>query len=901
MKDEDINPEQVISFESTRGLEEAALGAKALSLVRLSGIGLPVPPGFCILASAYREHFHSSGLLSRVQSALEQLGAASPEARGPILAALRQEIIATPLSPELESRIADHYHRLAADRVAVRSSATAEDLPGHSFAGQYDTFLGAADLAGCLAAIKRCWASLWTERAYAYRERNGFDHLDLAMAVIVQKLVQAEVAGVLFTADPVTGRSDRIVIEACFGLGEALVSGKVSPDRLIVAKANLRLLSHTIAEKSLQTVLDESGGTREQRLAPGQAGKPCLDQAAARRLAKLALKAEAGFGSPQDMEWAVVGREIFFLQARPITTLPPKKTWEDRQVWSNINTGEILPDVVTPLTWSLLDIPFKKMVQDILSRLGMDLGDHPLVGQVAGRVYFNLNTAVGMVRCFPGSQNIDLTKILGGKQENMEDLGRLEIPEEDIPDLSFHGLTMALKLPGLLVWVLSHSLGRGEVFVAETRKRVEEFQRINLNSLSDQALLGRIQTAIAEVFTSSNFLAFPFVGMACFTALDKLCRKWLQDSDGALANRLASGVGGMDSAEAGFALWRLAVSAQQHPALAEALWAKETWETARKKIANHPGGREFLADWNAFMAEHGHHTRGELELFNRRWCEQPDYILGLVRGYLGGLEKTDPLANYQRRREERDRMVHQCRQLLRNPIQRRLFNFWLPRAQRGVVLRENIKSMAMRFFTVIRFLFLELGQRLVRRGHLEDVEDIFFLRLEEVELVARGEANFEVKKIVAERRAEHEKNLAITPPPLVIGKFDPDHFVPLPVEESVEIFRGIAVSPGVVTGPARVILRASTAEQVLPGEILVAPFTDPGWTPYFITAAAIVMDQGGLLSHGSIVAREYGIPAVVNVGPATKIIRTGQMIQVDGNRGQVRILKDFPHPKAGRE
>ena len=263
----------------------------------------------------------------------------------------------------------------------------------------------------------------------------------------------------------------------------------------------------------------------------------------------------------------------------------------------------------------------------------------------------------------------------------------------------------------------------------------------------------------------------------------------------------------------------------------------------------------------------------------------------MVRTYLSGFDKTDPLEHHRRRAQERDKLTRQCRQRLRNPIKRALFNFYLRRAQRGSLVRENLKSEAIRYWAAMRFILLELGERLVTRRILESRDDIFFLSLEEIDPVRWGKAGFKIREVIAARRAEYERNLAITPPKIVVGRFDPDNFIPDAVEETAESLAGLAVSPGVVIGPARVILRANTDEQVLPGEILVAPFTDPGWTPYFLPAAAIVMDQGGLLSHGSIVAREYGIPAVVNVGPATKIIETGQTIQVDGNSGVVRILR----------
>jgi pyruvate,water dikinase len=355
-----------------------------------------------------------------------------------------------------------------------------------------------------------------------------------------------------------------------------------------------------------------------------------------------------------------------------------------------------------------------------------------------------------------------------------------------------------------------------------------------------------------------------------------------------------AGMDEMDSVRAGLDLWCLAVKVREFPEVEEVIVSSDNWLIVREKIVGVPGGDQFLHNWDEFMMEHGHHCYGEMEMFNPRWCETPNYILFLVRGYITGGDEADPIEKRHDRAQQRKQLVQQSRERLINPIKRFIFNYFLDRAMRGAALRENWKSEGVRYMTLFRRSLMELDQRLNNRGVLENQDDIFFLKLEELEPVAQNKADFDFKKIIVQRRAEYEKNKSVTPPKVVIGKFDHDDYTPDAVDTNAEVLNGLAVSSGVVTGKARVILRADTDEQVLPGEILVAPFTDPGWTPCFVPAAAIVMDQGGLLSqlsHGSIIAREYGIPAVVNVGPATKIIKTGQTIQVDANRGVVRILR----------
>jgi pyruvate,water dikinase len=372
----------------------------------------------------------------------------------------------------------------------------------------------------------------------------------------------------------------------------------------------------------------------------------------------------------------------------------------------------------------------------------------------------------------------------------------------------------------------------------------------------------------------------------------KACRDWLGDPDLTLGYRLFSALGGMPTAEAGLALWRLAVLAHADHETEVVLCSEMGWPHVRAALCQTEHGRRFLAAWDAFMTEHGHHCRGELELFNARWSETPDYILGLVRGYLHSMGRSDPEENQRRLADERERLTEQCRRRLKNPIKRWIFSRSLRRAQRLAVNREELKNQAVREITLLRRVLLTLGRRLQHRGILSRDDDIFFLEIPEIEPVALGRASFNWRERIAGRRREYEQNRKLAPPPVVIGRFDPNAPHGPAADAGAQCLSGIPVSPGIVTGPARVILRTDDHEQVLPGEILIAPFTDPAWTPYFVTAAGVVMDQGGILSHGSIIAREYGLPAVTNVGSATRVIRSGDLVQVDGNCGRVTVLTE---------
>jgi pyruvate,water dikinase len=823
--------------------------------------------------------------MPRLAADTAKLADAKHEGIRDILAGVRQAIIATPMADELVDQIRGHYEILKADRVAVRSSATAEDLPGHSFAGLYDTYLGVTGLDSCIKAVQKCWASLWTERAYEYRQKNGFDHFAVSMAVIVQSLVPADAAGVIFTADPVTGRTEHTIIEAVLGFGEPLVAGRVTGDRFVIHKKNIRILSRTIAEKKNECVLDDQGLVIEQAVPAEQSHKPSIDDRIVRKLAKLAKKAEIRFGSPQDMEWALDGTKIFFLQSRPITTLGRAQSPRDRRVWSSLLAREVIPDVVTPITKSLIN-----MFDPFFNIFCIDSRGTLIYDYFAGRVYFNASFWVAVGRCIPGLKRYDFARFAGSNPALAKILEIFKnVTEDDLPKIRISRTRFILKLPFLIVGILSSTPRKGQAILAETRAKDKKWEQLDIVGMSAEQIAGCCAEVIAAIRDMLGYTPYLFATMIAYFGLESVCAKWFSDTT--YAGRLLAGVGDMDDAQAAMDLWQLAVKAHQAPEVEQVILSEHSWKSAREKFITIKDGDRFLQSWDEFMARHGHHCRGEIEAYNQRWFETPDYILKLVRSYIASIDKTDPVQNYSEQTQRRRQLEEQCRRQLRNPVKRMLFNHLLVRSQASAVFRENIKSELVKLLAGMRKLLLELGRKLHAGGVLAGSDDIFFLALEEIEPVVNGRAEFNIKKVIAKRRAEYDKWNLVTPPDVIVGGFDPDSYVPEEIKTDSKVLRGLAVSPGIATGKAKVILRSDTQQQVLPGEILVAPFTDPGWTPYFVPAAGVVMEQGNLLSHGSIVAREYGIPAVVNVGSATKIIKTGQTIQVDANQGIVRILR----------
>jgi len=873
-------------------------GAKAVTLGRLARAVLPIPPGFVLTTNTFRRCVESVPAWKELESALAGIAKPDSSSVGSISQTIREVFDVQSIPVVAERSIYSALDRFPqVRRWAVRSSATAEDLPQASFAGQHDSFLN-VPRDEIPARVRQCWASLFSPRAISYRIRNGIPHDRAAMAVIVQAMVPAEISGVLFTSDPTSGNSNHLVIEAAHGLGEKVVSGRVVPERLVLAKPSLEIVERAPGRvpdgkrpAASQESTEQSFVQYATKSCTSGAATEILDDATARRLAELSLRAEGILGNPLDIEWAICRGEIHLLQARPITTNTPVKAWEDRQVWINLNTGEVFPDVTTPITWSVIELFLAPVLGSVFRLVGADISRVQAVGLVAGRIYFNANTGLAAVKPFSFLRNRidDVAYAIGGGQIEAYRQAPVNIPPEGLPDLGFRWLKYILSWPRILYDLFTHSSRRGDAWMVRVKARLDGLVHVDIEAMSTGELTRSFTKLFREGFEGWDLLYLVSQAMA-LPMFKKTCRDWLEDPELTLGYRLFSGLGGMPDAEAGLVLWRLAALAHADRQTEAVLVSAGSWPDALAKLQQTEHGRKFVSAWNAFMSEHGHHCRGELELSNARWSETPDYILSLVRSYLHSIDRSNPLENQRRLAEERQRLTEQCRRRLKNPIKRWIFSRSLSRSQKLAVNREKWKNQAVRQIAIVRRMLLTLGQRLQQQGILCERDDIFFLEVSEIELVVTGSASFDWRERIGMRRREYEKNLKFTPPPVVIGRFDPSVRDWPAADAGAECLQGTPVFPGIIIGPARVILRTNDHEQVLPGEILIAPFTDPAWTPYFVTAAGVVMDQGGILSHGSIVAREYGLPAVTNVGVATRLIRTGDLVQVDGNRGRVTIV-----------
>ncbi|MDP1829485.1 MAG: PEP/pyruvate-binding domain-containing protein [Archangium sp.] len=744
--------------------------------------------------------------------------------------------------------------------VAVRSSGVAEDGVTRSFAGMHDTVLGVATLDALEAAIATCRASATSARAAAYRGDAPADTL----AVVIQRQVAAVVAGVAFSADPVSGRRGCCVIEAVPGLGEGLVSGRVTPDR-----ATFDAVSRAV-----------------EALTPAPGRVACLDAPLATRVAELTLEVARHAGGDVDVEWAWDGATLWALQWRPVTALP---TPNPRVVWTNTNAAELLPEVARPLTFDVLNLCVAQLLNPLMRPLGMEFEKLGIVGLVGGRVYFNMNAALGWTRAFPLMRlwkPAGFARLLGGDQRALA----AALATVRVDDLPTHRVSLLRVLAGS--WAMTRALvrfrsGDGSALIAATRAQTTRLTQVRLAELGDEALVRHFTDLPRDVFGESdeNSSAPPSgVGMLAQFILGLLCRWWLGDSNGALSRRLLSGVGSLASAAPGTALRLLGAKVAR---LGLGAVAARPWDEARPLLQQTAEGREVLADLDVFFAEHGHHARGEVDVALPRWSETP----GFVWAQLGAFASSSGTLTEHTTTAQRTTLIEETLARV-GPLRRALLRSVLQRAALGAATRENAKDEGVRRLGLMRLAALEVGRRLVERGTVSSRDDVFFLQVAELSPALAGGAQW--AGLVDERRQRHARCEAVTPPDVVVGSWQPAR----PSREDTrpatrgEEFTGIAASMGVVEGPARVIGYVDEGARVLPGEVLVAPFTDPGWTPLFISAAAVVMDFGGMLSHGAIVAREYGLPAVVNVGPATRRLRTGQRVRVDGNSGVVTVLED---------
>lgn len=837
------------------------VGGKGTSLARLARAGLPVPPGFHLTTQAYWRFVNANGIQPCILETLAGLDPSDPEA----LDAAAQKISAAfaqgQIPPEIIVEVKAAYAGLFGIRsaVAVRSSATAEDLPEASFAGQQETYLNVCGAEAVLEAVKKCWASLWTGRAIAYRARAGIDSAAVSLAVVVQALVFADAAGVLFTANPVSGRRDEMVVSAAWGLGEAIVSGVVTPDTFRVSKPIGKILERQISDKRVMTVRTPRG-VGQAPVPRIQARQAALSDAQALKLARLGEQIEDLYSNPVDIEWALAGGKLAILQARPVTALPtgpgagaePPLEWpvpKKGTVLARGSFAEFVPEPVTPL-FATLAVPIaRKETVDLMARFGLKGKDSYIFSVVNSYVYvgfaFSLKMAWTMI-----TASIKLAKTL---KQNAGPLAR-EAEER-------------------------------------TRAAVEKWQARPLAELSPTQLLegaGEIFRATAISYTVAQSGTIPLATFAELSFSQVYNRLVKRKGDPEAATFLFGAEN--QAMRADKALFDLACWAQDQPGLRDYLLQTPSETIWAEMQAGAPiGGLDgFGARFAEYLKAYGYAVY-DLDFARPLPCDDPAPLLETVKVYLTG--KNDPYARQQAALQRRAQAAQAITKRL-DPLRRRWFASLLASAQETAPLREDSIAGLGLGYPQLRRLLAELGSRLAAGAAIAQPGDVYWLEEQEAEELSscleRGEALADFTAAVAQRKTRWQAVRRVTAPSTLPQKSWLTRFFP---GEGVtgDTLKGFAASAGQVTGTACVMLGPEDFSRMHPGDIIVAGITTPAWTPLFARAAGIVTDIGSPLGHSSIVAREYGIPAVLGTSAATRRIRTGQIITVDGSAGTVTL------------
>jgi len=848
----------------------AIVGGKGASLARLTAAGLPVPGGFHVTTAAYRELVSQNNLQPAILSALEKVDVGQPSTLETASQEIRAQFSKANVPPAVAGAIAHAYAALPGKdpAVAVRSSATAEDLPEASFAGQQDTFLNVIGPEGVLEATKDCCASLWTARAIGYRMKHRIDQSTVQLAVVVQLLVPAEVAGILFTADPMTGDRDQAVITAAWGLGESIVGGMVTPDSYWVSKVTGDVVKREIADKQVMTVRFD-GGTRQEPVPDDLRPAPTLDDGKAAELVRLGVRIEQLYGRPMDIEWALSDGALAIVQARPITTLADKpiewKRPDPKGVYMRGSVIDLMPDPLSPLFATLGIETLKRQMIPMGRRLTRS---EPVLSD---DYYTTINYYAYANTTMPGKMVWwVLTRLLPSFPRML----RIAVPlwrDELLPEYQ----ASVDRLPGKPPADMSTAeLWReAQTLTDAIMKYVSTLLFATMGaSAGSEMLLTNVYNRVAK---REGDPPAPVLVMG-WNSIPVQAEKSLYD--------LARWCG--ERAEmAGYLLQlpsrRLSeqLAAEQTPAGVD----PQHWMELRRRFNRH--------------LERFGYIVFQLDFAEALPLDDPTPMLETVKMYLRG-EGANPHERQKAAEERRLRTSAEVLERLRG-LKRWAFHTALAWGQSMAEAREDALSQIGFGYPKLRERFRELGRRLADLGVIQQADDIYYLEQAEVDSCV-GEMNHDqapgaLSDLVAERKTFLERAAQVTPPPMIPVKkrvmgIKTDVFVAASEEaQTGNTLKGVPTSAGRVTAPACVLRGPEDFDQMRSGSVLVAGATTPAWTPLFVMASAVVTDIGGPLSHGSIVAREYGIPAVMGTGVATRRIRTGQIVTVDGSAGTVTL------------
>lgn len=903
----------IIPFDAEKAVELELTGGKGASLARLVQAGFPVPPGFSIATGAYTRFME--GVMGQVKAILAKIDYANAAHLEEQTGHIRALIIDADMPDDIATAITQAYGGLdnGAGRtlVAVRSSGTAEDLADASFAGLHDTFLDVQGDEDVLLAVRKCWASLWTSRAVGYRQDKGFDHEEVSLSVVVQQMVPSEIAGVLFTANPLNLRTDEFVVNASWGLGESVVSGIVTPDEYIVNRKTLKVKAKTLGSKEVQIIKHPSKpGTQHLETPTDQQEKFTLSDDQVSQLADLGARVmEYYHRLPQDLEWGYYDGQFYLLQSRPVTGA--EFTWDEDindscpaehdedTVWTSAWADDFLTGGLTPLFFSLRVAGDYQYGLDFTKKIfGFD--------DLAGQKLCKYRRATAFFNCdLEREWNI---RSLPPQLRNMDYVPHTWDDEiRAAPFDWFRFADMLIRMHrdfpriGVLHW-LSDKPGGSYDFMNNRVDEANGPSAEELAALSDAELEAEIERtdAFARDWLLSLWTGFNFWAVASLGSVAWALSEWYDGENEAAYQSLISGVPETLLVKEGREQWDLAAIVRNSPSL-RAMLEQNEGAAFFSALEETEEGRSFLKKYNVFMKEHGHRGAQDRDYYYKRRADDPMIDYRMFRAYLSADENGSPDVILKRMIAGREEATREVLENIRakedGEFKASVFQLLLAYAHKFLVLRDDERHYYDRVSYRIKKTYEELGSRMLKRGLFDEPDDFYFLCKAELQELQRGEDSRPLTKakIAARKRVFHRRNERNewTPAYMKGGAI-------LDMKARSELndgddgeqggFRGIGTAVGTVTGTARVVGNLENIDRVEKGDILITNSTDPGWTPVFAVISGLILETGGLLAHGACLAREYGLPSVL-LRNAMKLIPDGARITINGSSGEV-IVED---------
>ncbi|MGM0923381.1 MAG: phosphoenolpyruvate synthase [Bacillota bacterium] len=867
----------VLEFREIDKTRQMVVGGKGVNLGELSKIhGIQVPEGFCVTTKPYRKSLEKNEAFHALLDQLTLLKVEDRNQIGEISREIRKIILEIEIPSDVVKAVAHHLSQFGNEHAyAVRSSATAEDLPHASFAGQQDTYLNIKGKDAILQHISKCWASLFTDRAVIYRMQNGFDHRKVYLSVVIQRMIFPQASGILFTADPVTSNRKVLSIDASFGLGEALVSGLVSADNYKVREGSI--VEKTISTKKLAIYVRKEGGTEKKEIEPGKQNLSTLSDEQVLELERIGRKLEAYFGCPQDIEWCLVDDAFYIVQSRPITTLYPIPEANDQEnhVYVSVGHQQMMTDPMKPLglsfylltTFASMRIAGGRLFVDVTNNLASPVSRKMILdtlGQSDPLIKDALMTIIergDFIKSLPN----DKKEQSSGKSNKGTSSAGFQAQIENDPA------------------IVSDLIKRSQTSIEELKHNIQTKSESDLFDF----ILEDIQQ-LKKILFDPQSMGVIMAAMDASSWINENMNKWLGEKN--VADTLSLSVPNNITSEMGLGLLDIADVIRPYPEVIDYLQHVKD-DNFLDELVKLDGGQETQDAIIAYLNKYGMRCAGEIDITKTRWSEKPTSLVHMILNNIKEFEPNSGNRKFEQGRQEalkkEQELLDRLKQLPDGKRKAKETKRMISLIRNFIGYREYPKYGMINRYFVYKQALLKEAEQLVQASVIHEKEDIYYLTFEELHEVVR--TNKLDYQIISKRIDEYKLYEKLTPPrvitsdgEIIAGEYKREN---LPAEAIL----GLPVSSGVIEGRARVILNMEDAD-LEDGDILVTSFTDPGWTPLFVSIKGLVTEVGGLMTHGAVIAREYGLPAVVGVENAAKMIKDGQRIRVNGTEGYIEIL-----------